>query len=120
MDLREDIATPLRRARTARGIARSDAARALEVPEQFVADLEAGRFAAFGPWLHAAAHVRLYARYLGLDEERVLAEAFSGPSNEPPSVAPRSRRVWVAAAAVLLALGALGTVVVVLVLQPSL
>jgi cytoskeleton protein RodZ len=120
MDLREDIGTPLRHARTVRGIARSDAARDLDIPEQFLTDLEEGRFAAFGPWMHAAAYVRLYARYLGLDEDRVLAEAFSGLSTEPPPAPDRPRRWWFAAAAALVVLGALGTVMVVLVLEPPL
>ncbi len=74
MNIPPAVADALRHAREKQERSLAEVAGQVSMPEEFLADLEAGDFEAFGQELHALAHIRLYARALGLDAETLLAD----------------------------------------------
>ncbi len=88
----------LRRERELRGIGLRDIAEATKISVRFLQALESDRLEVLPGGIFRRAFVRQYARYVGLDAERLVAEFVYAHGEEPPEVAPRadapSRRGW--------------------------
>jgi cytoskeleton protein RodZ len=109
----------LRREREMRGVTLEEIAAATKISVRFLEAIEAEEFSKLPGGIFTRSFLRTYAKYLGLDEERVFAEfqLIAGPVQEAdlahapfrrPSSAPQgSRPPWLAlfVAAVLLAGG---------------
>lgn len=69
-----DLARRFRDAREASAFSLTDAERATRIKRRFLEAIEAGDFAQLPDGLPSRGFVRLYARFLGLDEDQALAE----------------------------------------------
>lgn len=69
-----DLARRFRDAREASALSLADAERATRIKRRFLEAIEAGDFAQLPDGLPSRGFVRLYARFLGLDEDQALAE----------------------------------------------
>jgi cytoskeleton protein RodZ len=81
----------LRRERELRGIDLRDIAEATKISVRFLQALEQDRVDILPGGIFPRAFVRQYARYLGLDPERVVAEFLYATGAEVPPRAPRGR-----------------------------
>lgn len=101
----------LRRERELRGVDLHDMAEATKISIRFLQALEQDRVDVLPGGIFPRAFVRQYAKYLGLDPERLVAEFVFAFGGDPvPARAPRGKvhldhagRWWVIAAAALLA-----------------
>jgi hypothetical protein len=100
----------LRRERELRGISLRDVADATKISLRFLQAIEQDRIDVLPGGIFPRAFVRQYARQLGLDAERIVAEFLYIHGNQstpqpPPAPAPRAPRygAWVATALILMA-----------------
>jgi cytoskeleton protein RodZ len=102
----------LRRERELRGIDLRDIAEATKISVRFLQALEADRVDILPGGIFPRAFVRQYARYLGLDPERLVAEFLYATGAEPRPQAPRDRSrrrrglLWPVAGVALAVIGA--------------
>ena len=108
---KDHVGLALRVARLQQERSLTELASMLAVPEDVLADLEAGRTGAFEQDLHVRAHVEMYARALGLDPRELLPPADVEGSQEAPE--PPSGRPSVLLVVSLVAAGAMLTLLAV-------
>jgi cytoskeleton protein RodZ len=84
-----DIGAALREARSSLGISVEEAAWRTRIRPEYLRALEAGRFAALGPTGFVHAHLRTYARFLGLDAGALLAAYVDRHGEALPSAVER-------------------------------
>jgi transcriptional regulator with XRE-family HTH domain len=83
----------LRRERELRGIALHDIAEATKISVRFLQALEQDRIDLLPGGIFRRAFVRQYARYVGLDPEKLVAEfLYAHGGEEPPESGPRTAR----------------------------
>ncbi len=115
----------LRRERELRGIALRDIADSTKISVRFLQALEQDRLDILPGGIFRRAFVRQYAKFVGLDAERLVAEFVYAHVEEAPDVhkeevSPRSRRTsWIPPRGMLVALGILGAVGLLFLVKPS-
>ena len=84
---RESIGRRLEAARRAKGVTVSEAGRATRILAKHIEAMESDDFGALAAPVYAKSFLRMYARYLGLNEQEILAEyeAHYAPPPRPPS-----------------------------------
>lgn len=96
----ETIGELLKKRRSDRGLALSDAHEGTKITSQNLAALEEDRFDAFPNRVYARAFLRDYANYLGLDSSDLL-QRYEQEWGQPLTVAPKpKRKPWFAKAVV--------------------
>src|SRR3990172_5131868 len=82
----------LRRERELRGVSLREIADATKISVRFLQALETDRIDVLPGGLFRRTFVRQYAKHLGLDPERMVAEFLYAHAEEEPPKAPPSRR----------------------------
>ncbi len=85
MQVSSGIGERFRRAREARRLSLADVERLTKIRDTYLAALESERFDALPPHPYSKGFIRVYARVLGLDAERMVAEF---EARFPPAPAP--------------------------------
>jgi cytoskeletal protein RodZ len=82
----------LRRERELRGVALRDIAEATKIPSRFLQALEEGRVDVLPGGVFRRAFVREYAKFVGLDPDRLVAEFIYAHGDAQPEMPVESRR----------------------------